>query len=76
MIETDPRALPIAAEENSEYDSKHSREYLDDFIQDYNEMFQRNYSTSDFYSYYKDIGKQVKQTTGCFACSEYVPYRI
>lgn len=60
MIETEPSALSMAAEETSKYDSKHSREYLDDFIQDYNEMFQRNYSTNDFYSYYKDIGKQVK----------------
>src|SRR5690606_24182231 len=31
-----------------------------DFIRDYNEEFQTNYSTGEFYSYYKDIGKRVK----------------
>lgn len=40
--------------------NKHSREKLDDYIADYNEMFGTNYSTDNFYSYYKDIGKRVK----------------
>ncbi len=39
---------------------KHSREKLDDYISDYNAMFSTNYSTDNFYSYYKDIGKRVK----------------
>ena len=39
---------------------KHSREKLDDYIDDYNAMFSTNYSTDNFYSYYKDIGKRVK----------------
>ena len=38
----------------------HTREKLDGFITDYNSMFQTNYSTNEFYSYYKDIGKRVK----------------
>jgi len=40
--------------------NKHSREKLDDYIDDYNGMFGTNYSTDDFYAYYKDIGKRVK----------------
>ena len=39
----------------------HSREKLDEFIGDYNRNFGTNYSTDSFYSYYKDIGKRVKQ---------------
>ena len=39
----------------------HSREKLDQFIADYNESFGTNFSTESFYSYYKDIGKRVKQ---------------
>lgn len=38
----------------------HTREKLDSFIADYNGMFQTNYSTNEFYSYYKDVGKRVK----------------
>lgn len=48
-----------AGEEN-----KHSREKLDDYIGDYNQMFETNYSTKDskvFYNYYKDIAKRVKR---------------
>ena len=39
----------------------HTREKLDGFILDYNGMFQTNYSTNEFYSYYKDVSKRVKQ---------------
>jgi type I restriction enzyme R subunit len=52
--------LDLAAEPNAQYTTKHTREKLDDFIKDYNGMFQTNYSTNEFYSYYKDIGKRVK----------------
>ena len=38
----------------------HTREKLDSFIDDYNGMFQTNYSTNEFYSYYKDISMRVK----------------
>ncbi len=41
-------------------ENKHSREKLDDYINDYNEMYGANYSTDNFYNYYKDIGKRVK----------------
>lgn len=40
--------------------NKHSREMLDDYIADYNAMYGSNYSTDNFYGYYKDIGKRVK----------------
>ncbi|WP_317056555.1 type I restriction endonuclease subunit R [Roseovarius rhodophyticola] len=40
--------------------SKHSREKLDECIADYNGSFGTNYSTDNFYGYYKDIGKRVK----------------
>ena len=43
--------------------NKHSREKLDEFIEDYNQMFQTKYSTKDsdtFYNYYQDIAKKVK----------------
>ena len=39
----------------------HSREKLDEFIGNYNGDFGTNFSTDSFYSYYKDIGKRVKQ---------------
>jgi type I restriction enzyme R subunit len=42
---------------------KHSREKLDEFINDYNAMFGTKYSTKDsksFYDYYNDISKRVK----------------
>jgi type I restriction enzyme, R subunit len=43
--------------------NKHSREKLDEFIEDYNKMFGSKYSTKDsqnFYNYYNDISKRVK----------------
>lgn len=41
--------------------NKHSREKLDEYIDDYNEMFGTNYSTDNFYGYYIDIGNRVKK---------------
>ena len=41
--------------------NKHSREKLDEYIADYNAMFGTNFSTENFYSYYKDISKRVKE---------------
>ena len=41
----------------------HSREKLDEYIIDYNKMFDTNFSTKDsisFYNYYNDISKRVK----------------
>ena len=40
--------------------NRHSREALDGYIADYNQMFSTNFSTDNFYGYYKDIGKRVK----------------
>lgn len=56
----DEEFLDMAAEDDLQYDTKHTREHLDKFIEDYNKLFQTNYSTNEFYSYYKDIGKRVK----------------
>lgn len=40
--------------------NKHSREKLDEYIADYNALYGTNFSTDNFYGYYKDIGKRVK----------------
>jgi len=48
---------------DEEHINKHSREKLDEFIEDYNTMFGSKFSTKDsqsFYNYYNDISKQVK----------------
>ena len=50
----------FAVEPKSRYETKHTREKLEGFIDDYNVMFNTNYSTNEFYPYYKDIGKRVK----------------
>lgn len=42
----------------------HSREKLDEFIEDYNAMYNTKFSTRDsqsFYNYYKDIAKRIKE---------------
>ena len=44
--------------------NKHSRDKLDEYIDDYNGMFGTNYSTKDtqsYYNYYNDISKKVKE---------------
>lgn len=40
--------------------NKHTRDRLDEYIDDYNAMFGSNYSTDNFYGYYKDIGRRVR----------------
>lgn len=50
----------MAAEPQVAYGHKHTREKLDEFIDDYNALFKTNFSTNEFYTYYKDIGKRVK----------------
>ncbi|MEN8122698.1 MAG: type I restriction endonuclease subunit R [Bacteroidota bacterium] len=43
--------------------SRHSRDYLEDFIGHYNKQFSTNYTTKDsqsFYNYYNDVAKRVK----------------
>lgn len=56
FIETD--VIPDGGSDKPE--NKHSRDKLDEFIADYNAMYGSNYSTDNFYGYYKDIGKRVK----------------
>ena len=41
--------------------NQHSRDHLEGFIQDYNEMFGTNFSTDNFYGYYKDVGRKVRE---------------
>ena len=44
--------------------NKHSREKLDECIEDYNQMYGTKFSTKDsqsFYNYYNDIAKKVKE---------------
>lgn len=43
--------------------TQHSRDHLEEFIQDYNQQFGTNYTTKDsksFYNYYNDVAKRVK----------------
>jgi len=57
--------LDIAAEPDEVYKTKHSREKLDEFISDYNGMFNTKFTTKDsqsYYNYYNDIAKRVKAT--------------
>lgn len=59
-----PEELPMAAEPELRYANAHTRERLDEFIEDYNQMFGSAYSTNDsqsFYNYYNDISKKVKE---------------
>jgi type I restriction enzyme R subunit len=49
------------AEPNVEY--SHTREKLDEYIEDYNKLYDTKYSTKDsesFYNYYNDISKKLK----------------
>jgi type I restriction enzyme, R subunit len=52
-----------ADEPETEYVTQHSRDYLEDFIGDYNKTFGTNYTTKDnqsYYNYYNDIARRVK----------------
>jgi type I restriction enzyme R subunit len=46
--------------EDSEGRDEHSRDSLERIIKDYNKLFNRNYSTDTFESYFKDVTKKVK----------------
>ncbi|MDA8958573.1 type I restriction endonuclease subunit R [Akkermansiaceae bacterium] len=66
--EEDPDASGLLDEDGEiiggEGGNPHTRDKLDGFISDYNEMFGMNYSTRDtksFYGYYQDLAKKVKQ---------------
>ena len=55
FIETDFTEVPSGVV------NRHSREHLEGCIQDYNQVFETNFSTDNFYGYYKDIGQKVKE---------------
>ncbi|MFC1616455.1 type I restriction endonuclease subunit R [Patescibacteria group bacterium] len=40
--------------------NKHSRDFLEDCIKDYNREFSTNFNTNRFYKYYKDLQKRIK----------------
>ncbi|MCR9171095.1 MAG: type I restriction endonuclease subunit R [bacterium] len=57
---TEEASVGMAAEPQIMYATKHRQEILDEYMEDYNDMFNTNYSVGDFYGYYQDIGKRVK----------------
>ena len=50
----------FGANEDSEGREEHSRDSLERMITDYNKMFDTNYSTDTFSSYFADVSKKVK----------------
>ena len=60
-----PEEVSVAEEPKALYGLQaHSREKLDEFIEDYNKIFDTKFSTKDsesFYNYYNDISKKVKE---------------
>ncbi len=60
-----PEEVSVVEETRALYGmQRDSREKLDEFIVDYNQMFGSNFSTRDsqsFYNYYNDISKKVKE---------------
>jgi type I restriction enzyme R subunit len=56
--------LPMAAEAQVLYKSSHTRDKLEAYIVDYNQMYDTSYSTRDsqqFENYFKDISKRLKE---------------
>lgn len=60
-----PEEVSVVEEPRALYGLQaHSREKLDEFIQDYNKIFDTKFSTRNsesFYNYYNDISKKVKE---------------
>ena len=60
-----PEEVSVVEEPKALYGLQaHSREKLDEFIEDYNKLFDTKFSTKDsesFYNYYNDISKKVKE---------------
>lgn len=54
----DPNHPDFTDKDNPTY--VHTREKLDEFIDDYNKSFGTNYSTNTYYEYYRDIMNRVK----------------
>ncbi len=40
--------------------NQHSRDFLEDCIEDYNQLYSTNFSTDRFYDYYRDLQKRIK----------------
>lgn len=59
-----PEEVSVVEEPRALYGLQaHSREKLDEYIEDYNQLYNTNYSTKtseDFYNYYNDISKKLK----------------
>ncbi|PKP15869.1 MAG: deoxyribonuclease HsdR, partial [Bacteroidetes bacterium HGW-Bacteroidetes-23] len=59
-----PEEVSVAEEPRALYGLQaHSREKLDEYIEDYNQLYDVKYSTKtseDFYNYYNDISKKLK----------------
>jgi len=58
-----PDDYRMVAEPQAQYQSSHSRDKLDEFIADYNRMYNTNFSTKDsqqYENYFKDISKRIK----------------
>ena len=57
-------AADLRREDYTKSEKKHPREYLDEFMADYNATFTTNYNTKDsklFYQYYNDLADRVKK---------------
>lgn len=62
-IEIEEPEYMMAAESGAVYQTAHSRDQLEEFIQEYNQEFGTNYTNKDtqsFYNYYNDIARRVK----------------
>lgn len=62
-MDEDEVEFMMAAEPRELYASSHSRDILEEFIQEYNQEFGTNYTNKDsqsFYNYYNDIARRVK----------------
>jgi type I restriction enzyme R subunit len=63
-LPADDYLMTEAAEPEAEYISSHSRDKLEEFIGDYNKMYNTSFSTKDgqqFENYFKDISKRLKE---------------
>lgn len=56
-IDLDVDAFP----EEGEPINQHSRDFLEKCIEDYNKLFATNYSTDQFYNYYRDLQERIKK---------------
>lgn len=52
--------LDIDPLEGADKIDQHSRDFLENCIKDYNELYSTNFSTDRFYDYYRDLQKRIK----------------